>query len=101
MIQSVLEELGFAVKTPCVLNVDNNSSVMTYGSEVAEWRSPTLGAKYYHTRDYVDNGEIVIVHIDGETNPADIHTKPLVSEAHHRHAQWLGLYDAGGDSAGE
>ena len=41
-----------------------------------------------------------MVHIDGESNNSDIHTKSLPSAAHHRCAKWLGLYDAA-DEAGE
>ena len=69
---ALLEELGFKVARPEVLLCDNNSAVLTYASEFPEWRTPTLGTKYWHSRDYVDGGEIVIRHTPGEANNSDI-----------------------------
>ena len=88
-----LEEIGFTGQRPLVLRCDNNSTVQTYATEQPEWRSPTLGTKYWHSRDYVDNGDIVIRHIPGAENPADLHTKWLPNPDHYKHASWLGLYE--------
>ena len=93
MTTALLEEMGFKVLRPQTLNCDNNSSVMTYGSELPEWRTPTLGTKYWHSRDYVDNGDIAIKHVPGTENPADLHTKWLPNCDHLKHTRWLGLYD--------
>ena len=92
MISALLEELGFTVQSPRVLHCDNNSAVMTYATEVAEWRSPTLSTKYWHSRDYIDDGSIVIRHIPGPENNADLHTKWLPNPDHLVHTRWLGLY---------
>ena len=93
MTTALLEEIGFKVRRPQILHCDNNSSVQTYGSELPEWRTPTLGTKYWHSRDYVDDGEIEIRHIPGVDNPADLHTKWLPNPDHCRHTAWLGLYE--------
>jgi len=93
MLVGMLEELEFKVARPMVLRCDNNSAVGTYAAEVAEWRSPTLATKYHHSRDYIDDGDIVIVHIPGTENNSDIHTKWLCNPDHLRHTAWLGLYD--------
>ena len=66
----LLEELGFNVARPAIQYCDNNSAVLTYDTEVAEWRSPTLGTKYWHSRDYIDEGKIKIVHIPTKENNA-------------------------------
>ena len=39
MTAALLEELGFKVARPAILNCDNNSAVCTYSTEVAEWRT--------------------------------------------------------------
>ena len=88
----LLEELGFVVQRPVIHHCDNNSAVLTYASEVAEWRSPTLGTKYWHSRDYIDEGKIRIIHVPTKDNNADIHTKPLPNEDHSRCCSWLGLF---------
>ena len=93
MIKAFYEELGFRVSTPIILHCDNNSAVMTYDSEFTEWRSPTLGTKYWHSRDYIDEGSIKIVYISTKENSADIHTKWLNNPDHIRHTAWLGLYE--------
>ena len=93
MITALVEELGFVVKRPLMLHCDNNSAVQTYATEQPEWRSPTLATKYWHSRDYVDNGDITIKHIPGNDNPADLHTKWLPNPDHCRHSAWLGLYE--------
>ena len=92
MLTALFEELGFTVKRPQMLNCDNNSAVGTYATEVAEWRSPTLATKYYHSRDYVDDGDIGVRYVCTYNNNADIHTKFLSNADHLRHCRWLGLY---------
>ena len=91
MVVGMLEELGFPVHRPVLLHCDNNSAVCTYDTEIAEWRTPTLATKFYHSRDYIDQGNIKIVYIPTDDNNADIHTKPLDSVAHYRHAKWMGM----------
>ena len=93
MINAHLEEMGFKVQKPQTLLCDNNSAVMTYATEVPEWRSPTLATKYWHSRDYIDGGDITIKHTPGEDNNSDIHTKWLPNPDHLRHSSWLGLYE--------
>ena len=80
-----------------VMYCDNNSAVHTYGSEMPEWRTPTLGTKYFHSRDHVDAGDITVIHIPTASNNADIHTKWLPNPDHLRHCGWLGLYDPDSD----
>ena len=94
MVSALVEELGFNVQTPHIVNCDNNSAVLTYQTEVPEWRTNMLGTRYYRMRDYTDNGVIKIVHVEGVKNNADIHTKPLCAPDHYKHMEWLGLYDA-------
>ena len=91
MITALFEELGFTVKRPQILNCDNNSAVATYATENAEWRSPTLATKYWHSRDYIDDGDIGVRYIATRENNADIHTKFLPNADHLRHCKWLGL----------
>ena len=91
MTTALLEELGFKVAKPARLNCDNNSAVCTYSTEVAEWRTPTLATKYWHSRDYIDQGDIKVVYVDTKSNNADVHTKWLPNADHLRHAYWLGL----------
>ena len=91
MIAALVEELGFKVQRPMTLWCDNNSGVLTYASEMPEWRTPTLGTKYWHSRDYVDGGDICIKHVPGQDNSADLHTKWLPNPDHIRHTAWLGL----------
>ena len=88
-----LEELGFTVARPMQLSCDNNSAVFTLNSEMSEWRSPTLGTKYWHARDHIDNGDIVVVYVSTIENNSDIHTKWLGNADHLRHTAWLGLYE--------
>ena len=93
MHHATFTELGFKIKTPMTLHCDNNAAVLTYATEVPEWRSPTLGSKFYHSRDYIDWEQIKVVYIGTTENNADIHTKWLPSVDHHRHMRWMGLYD--------
>ena len=101
MIVAQLREMGFEVRTPMIVHCDNNSAVQTFATEVAEWRSPTLGAKYWHCRDYIDDGDIVVKYIPSDDNNSDIHTKPLDASAHYRHATWMGMtFDSSTDADG-
>ena len=91
MIVGFLDELGFNVQRPVTLNCDNNSAVLTYATEVPEWRSPTLATKYWHTRDYIDGGDVKVIYINTHENNSDIHTKPLDRASHWKHTTWMGL----------
>ena len=93
MSTALYEEMGFNVARPIVLLCDNNSTVWTYASDLPEWRSAMLGTRYHRSREYIDNGDIRIVHVDGVNNPADLHTKWLPISDHLRYARWLGLYE--------
>ena len=97
MIAGQLEELGFVVNRPIVLYCDNNSAVYTYASEFAEWRTPTLATKYFHSRDYIDDGDVGVKYISTFDNNSDIHTKWLPNPDHHRHTAWLGVYNPESD----
>jgi hypothetical protein len=95
---ALFKEFGFEVQVPTILHCDNNSAVSTYATEVAEWRTPTLATKYWHSRDHVDSGDIKVVYIDTKSNNADVHTKWLPNQDHLRHAHWLGLRPPSGSS---
>ena len=91
MIVCLLQELGFDVQRPIMVWCDNDSGVQTYTSEVTEWRTPTLATKYWHTKDYVDDRDILVEYIHTDDNNSDIYTKPLPEKDFNRHRAWIGV----------
>ena len=72
-LKNVLEELGYQVPAP-VLFTDSKAAVDMTRKRVVG-RAKHLGRRMFFVRELVDGGKIVVKHIAGTSNPADIHTK--------------------------
>ena len=52
-------------------------------------RTKHINVKYYHFRDYVEQGEIAISRTAIEDQPSDIFTKPVNETLLQRHRQFI------------
>lgn len=74
-VANVLESLGLKVQYPMVLELDNKGAVDLANSWSVGGRTRHVDVRMYFLRELKDQGKIVIRHISGEDNDADIFTK--------------------------
>ena len=75
--RTLLGELGFPQKSPALLYMDNQSALALARNTGSQGRAKHIDIRYHFIRDRITKGELEVAHCPGETNPADIFTKPL------------------------
>jgi hypothetical protein len=76
-LQNLFSELGYPVKKPSTLHVDNQSAVAVAKNPEHHGRIKHLDLRYYWLRDAVEEGKISVVHCPTGEMPADLLTKAL------------------------
>ena len=76
-LQHVKREARTKVNAPSKINVDNNGAVLTANQNKITHRNKTVAMHFYHVRDSVEKGEVQVIHVSTDNNPADLLTKPL------------------------
>ena len=85
-----LQNRGFSVNTVapkvhCKLFEDNSGAIELLKVPKTRARTKHINLKYHFFRQYVDNGEITVHHINTEDQPADMLTKSLKAPLLARH----------------
>jgi len=75
-LKGLVNELGFTQKTVNI-HCDSQSAIALAKNAVYHERTKHIDVKYHFIRDLVNNGEVQVLKIDTEDNPADIFTKVL------------------------
>ena len=88
MIKRVLEFMGEKVETIRMLS-DSDSMIMLIKQEYTKMRTKFVGIRLESIKDTVNTGEMVINHVAGEMNVADILTKPALSKVFENHRRKL------------
>ena len=88
-LRKLLRDFGFVISTATILYVDNTGAVELANNNRTTTKSRHIHRRYLKVREYVEQGEIVVVHVNTELNTADIFTKPLASEPFTRHTTAL------------
>ena len=81
----VLESLELEVELPMVLKMNNSGAVDKANSSSVGCRMRHVDVRNYFLRELKDQGLLVIRHITGESNHADIFTKNVTSAVFNRH----------------
>ncbi len=81
----LLESLELKVDLPMVLEMDNSGAVDTSDSWSMGGRTQHVDVRNYFLRKVKDQGLLVIGHIAGELNDANIFTKNMTSAVLNRH----------------
>jgi len=75
-LQYALKELGFT-SIPSALSTDGEGAVdLTQNPRISD-RSKHIDIAYHHVRDLVETGKLVVLHVPGSHNLADICTKAM------------------------
>ena len=86
-----LETMQDLSGTPSQLFVDNIAAVKLCSDAMYHGRTKHIDIPAHHIRDCVNSGQIIVSHISGSLNPADILTKPLNTAAHMKCVALLGM----------
>ena len=87
----LFEELGYNTSRPSPLLVDNKSAIQVAKNPEHQSTMKHVHRAYHWIRDQVERGQIVVSHIPGDENPADIFTKPLAKPKFTKFRSMLGL----------
>ena len=87
----LFQELGYDTSRPSPLLVDNKSAIQVAKHLEHQSTMKHVHRAYHWIRDHVEQGEIVVSHIPGDDNMADIFTKPLGRVKFSKFCTMLGL----------
>ncbi len=89
-LKRLLSEVTTLVTTP-VLMVDNMSAIKLVKNPVFHKRSKHIEVRHYFVREKVDEGQLVVEHVPGDSQVADILTKPLGKNRFQQLRDMLGM----------
>ena len=87
----LLGEFGYDMSRPSPMMVDNASAIQVAKHPEHQSTMKHVHRAYHWIRDHVEQGDIVIKHVPGVDNPADIFTKPLGRVKFCKFREMLGL----------
>lgn len=90
-LRNVLSQVMEECIGPVTLYIDNKSAIDLSKNPVFHGRSKHIDIRYHFIRECVERGDIVIRHIAGEDQRADILTKPLTTIRFERMRKLLGV----------
>jgi hypothetical protein len=84
-VKDLFEECGEPVKTPTIVSVDNQSTIVIAENTVITRKSKHYDLKLYFVKESVENGDINLIYVCSEDNTADMFTKPLSPDKFEEH----------------
>ena len=73
----LLDQFGYDVSRPSPILVDNASAVQVVKHPEHQSTMKHVHRAYHWIRGHIEDGAILVSHVLGNENPADIFTKPL------------------------
>jgi len=93
-LRFILHELGYTQTEPTPICEDNDSAIKIVNHSRPTDRSCHVEIRYFALQHWRLMKDIILIHLPGVVNPADMLTKALGWVLHHRHAPYLmGHYD--------
>nr|GEW21324.1 hypothetical protein [Tanacetum cinerariifolium] len=94
-MKNFIGDLGVVptVQDPIEIFYDNESAVAFTKEPKDHKKSKHIERKYHFVRSKVEEGHVIIKHIQSDDNPADSFTKALSKSRHDEHARSIGLKD--------
>ena len=89
-VRSILEEFGVMdEKSSVVIYCDSQSAIALASSQASQCPQKHIDIRLKHIKEKVASGQVKLVYIPSAHNVADIFTKGLPVDAHHRHMDVL------------
>ena len=74
-ITMLMEEVGVSYPRPAMLLEDNTGAIFILNNDQVGQRTKHIDIKWHHVRDMIKDGDLVVMYVRSEDNPADIMTK--------------------------
>ena len=74
-VTMLLDELKVDYPKPSMLFEDNTGAIFIMKNDQVRQRTKHIDVKFHHVRDMIKAGDLVVLYIRSEDNPADIMTK--------------------------
>ena len=84
-VYRLLKSIGLGVELPMVLEMDNRGAVELANNWSVGGRTRHIDVKNYFLRELKDQGILVVKHVAGDSNDADIFTKNTTTGVFERH----------------
>lgn len=84
-VYRLLKSIGLEVELPMVLEMDNRGAVDLANNWSVGGRTRHIDVKNYFLRELKDQGILVVKHVAGDSNDADIFTKNTTTGVFERH----------------
>ena len=92
-IYRLLTSMGLKVKLPMVLEMDNKGAVNLANNYSVGGRTRHVDVRFFYLRELKEEGLMVIKHVPGIENDADIFTKNVDAQIFERHLPAFVGYD--------
>ena len=92
-LQDLLAEILGRKSESVVIKVDNKSAIALTKNPVFHGRSKHIHTRFHFIRECVDNGQVIVEHIPGEFQKADILTKALGKTRFREIREMIGVQD--------
>ena len=76
-LRSFSQEFGRSPTHPTTICADNQAAIFLATNPAQQTRIKHMDIRYHYIREQVEDQRVMICHIPGEDNPADLFTKPL------------------------
>ena len=76
-LRSFSQEIGRSPTHPTTICADNQAAIFLATNPAQQTRIKHMDIHYHYIREQVEDEKVMICHIPGEDNPADLFTKPL------------------------
>ena len=86
-LRFILQQLGFPQSSPTVLYEDNEPVIKCVNARKPTTRSRHIDIQHFAIQEWKETGILVLQHIKGTINPAELLTKALPWVLHLRHSQ--------------
>ena len=91
-MREFLDEIGYDISSPSPLFIDSNSALQVAKNPEHQSTMKHVVRNFHWIREKVANKEIIVKHVPGTENPADIFTKPLGRIKFENFRTMLGLH---------
>jgi hypothetical protein len=85
-VSMLLDELSVKYPKPVTLFEDNTGAIFIMTNEQVGGRTKHIDVKWHHIREMIKNGDLLVLYIRSDENPADILTKNTKEATFVKHA---------------
>lgn len=94
-LRRLLAEITGQNTPPVRMFVDNKAALELMKNPVFHGRSKHIDVRFHFIRECIENGEIVVAHVDGKMQKADVLTKALARMKHDEMCKMIGIKKIG------